>query len=476
MHASRLLPTRRLNTATILALVLALVLLKQIAWLVVIPIWQTPDEPAHFHHVQYLGETGRLPVFDAHKPLTGDSEEVGHTAAQTGLNWVAYRPDHKVPVTDGPDGPLESRLREQPPLARTNDGNSSAANYPPGYYYPASLVYRAFWNGTVVDRVFAVRALSSLFILVTAAAAFFLSGALWPSRFVRACFALLVGFQPMLSMAGVSVNNDAILIALASLTAWTLAVQWQRGLSLGRGALLGLLVGLGMLSKPQMIVFLGLVPAAALAQALWRKEGALAWLRAMAAFGLVFAACYAPWLWHCRQTYGMWMPSLLGAIPVMDVPLHSYVWHYMVKPGLTRTHDLWVVGFWANFGWLDTMVFDPAYRLVELFMWIGALGTWRWLRRRQTGWQVMLVAVAAAAGFLAFLYMAEYQVFRPTGTPMLQGRYWLPVLLPLMLIGFGGVLNLSPVGKQRVTAGVIAIVALLFNALCLLRLIERYYV
>ncbi|MNY75910.1 hypothetical protein D3C86_2153270 [compost metagenome] len=59
---------------------------------------------------------------------------------------------------------------------------------------------------------------------------------------------------------------------------------------------------------------------------------------------------------------------------------------------------------------------------------------------------------------------------------MLQGRYWLPVLLPLMLVGFGGVLKLSPLDKQRVTAGAIAIAALLFNTLCLLRLIERYYV
>ncbi|MNY50861.1 hypothetical protein D3C86_1864050 [compost metagenome] len=59
---------------------------------------------------------------------------------------------------------------------------------------------------------------------------------------------------------------------------------------------------------------------------------------------------------------------------------------------------------------------------------------------------------------------------------MLQGRYWLPVVVPTLLAAFAGLLHLVGQSRRRAAAGLVAVIALLFNALCLLRLIERYYV
>lgn len=457
--------------------VLAFLLIKQVAWLAVIPIWQTPDEPAHFQYVQYLAETGHLPVFNPGRDSNVSSPEVQYTEKQAGLNWIAFHPENRPLFTATADGPGEAELARISHTDRLSDGNSTAAPYPPGYYLPAAWVYRFFENDTVLVRVFAVRAVSIAFVLLTAWAAFAMAGMLWPSLLIRSSFALLVGSQPMLSMSGVSVNNDAMLIACGSLLALGLAHLWKRGATWWLGAILGLVAGIGMLTKPQMLPLALLAPTAGVVSAIVRREG---WGR-LASFLVAFAAfvllCYLPWVYHCKQVYGMWMPSLMGAASASGTSLGAYLWEWWLKPGLSRTHSLWVVGFWGYFGWLDTMVEDPAYRIVTAFMVVGTYGAWRWLKApRKPGRVLLLGAGVLSLAFLAFLYLAEYQVVNRTGIPMLQGRYWLPVLIPTLLAVFAGTLHLAPVGKQRWTAAAIAVAALCLNLACWLRLIERYYV
>lgn len=472
-HAS----TGARRSGWVLTAVLAFLLLKQLAWLAVIPIWQTPDEPAHFQYVQYLAETGHLPKFRPERPSNVSSPEVRHTEVHASLNQVAFRPENRPTFTASAMGPAEEALASMNPADRQSDGNSTAAPYPPGYYYPAALTYRLFGHDTVLARVFAVRALSILFVLVTAGAAFGVAGLLWPSLLVRASFALLVGSQPMLSMSGVSVNNDAMLIACGSLFALGLAYMWKSGVSWWLGVALGLVAGLGMLTKPQMLPLVLLAPIAASLSAALRREGMGRLSAFLAGYGLLLMVCYVPWLYHCKSTYGAWMPSLLGPTTAAGLSLWAYLWQWLLQPGLSRTHVVWVVQFWGSFGWLDTVVEDPAYRLVTLFMVVGAFGAWRWIKTGQpAGRSLLLGAAILSLSFLAFLYLAEYQVVNRTGIPMLQGRYWLPVLVPTMLAVFAGVLYLAPRGQQRWTAVAMALGALGLNLACWLRLIERYYV
>ncbi len=465
------------RTAWVLFAVLAFLLVKQLAWLAVIPIWQTPDEPAHFQYVQYLAETGRVPVFNPERPPNVSSAEVNHTEVNGSLNHLAFHPENRPLFTTSTLGPAEEALAKMTRADRLSDGNSSAAPYPPGYYYPAAFAYRLFGGDTVLARVFAVRALSILYVLVTAWAAFRVAGMLWSSLLVRASFALLVGLQPMLSMSGVSVNNDAMLVACGSLVALGLAIVWKHGASWRMGMALGIVAGVGMLTKPQMLPLVVIVPVAALAGTVARREGIGRLMGFLAGYAALLTGAYLPWILFCKAVYGAWMPSLLGLTTAPGLSLWEYAWQWLLQPGLSRTHVLWVVQFWGSFGWLDTVVEDPAYRLVTLFMVVGAIGAWRWIKSSQTeGRALLLGAGTVSLAFLAFLYLAEYQVVNRTGIPMLQGRYWLPVLVPTMLTVFAGCLYLAPTGKDRWTAAAIALGALCLNLACWLRLIERYYV
>lgn len=461
----------------VLALILLLVLFKQVTWLAVVPMWQSPDEPAHFHYVQYLAETGQLPRYDPKAPLNVSSPEVRHTEINSFLNHLAFHPEHRAVFTDTVWGLEEQRLTASPQPSRLNDGNSMAAPYPPAYYVLAATVYRALGDQSVVERFFAVRLMSSLFLLLTVAIAFALAGELWTSLLARASFAMLLGFQPMLTFLGNSVNNDAMLIALVSAVSWLLLRQLKRARAWWEAALLGFALGLGLLVKPQMIA---LVPIAGLLLVLatwWRRERPMVWLPRYALVALTLAACYVPWLSYCLATYGAWQPSI-GAHPAAaTTSLRDYLWNFVLQPGLSRTHGLWVEQYWATFGWLDTHVFDPAYRLATAFMVLGAIGAYQLARRGHAQVRALVIgAFLITAAYLGFLYLAEFQVLRFTGLPLLQGRYWLPVVVPHLFLAFSGVVWLTPARARGWTVGAVAAGAVAFQALCLLRILERYYV
>lgn len=476
MHAPTPMASAVRHPTGWLVVVLAFVLIKQMAWLAAMPLWQSPDEPAHFQYVQYLAETGRLPRFDRSRPTNVSSPEVAHTEREAHLNATAYRPDHRPVTGSSAMGPGEERLAQSPPLDRMNDGNSTAAPYPPAYYGLAAGVYRVFGNADILTRVFAVRALSTAFVLLTVLLAWLLAGEVWSQPFIRATFALIVGSQPMLSMMGVSVNNDAMLVAAASGLAWLLLRSWRVEPGIATGLGMGLCLGIAWLTKPQGMVLAPFIPlvTAGFAWHLGRSPGS--WLRVMGGAAVGTALLVAPWLGYLQQTYGTTLPALGGLSPTPMTTLPRYLAEHVLQPGLSRTHTLWVEQYWGTFGWLDTRTHDLAYRIAEAFMWVGAFGAWRLARRGTAAQRAMLAAcLVLTAGFLAALYAAEYQVVRGTGIPMLQGRYLLPVVLPHLLIAFVGCLGLARPERRGLVAGWLAAGFVAFQALSLLRVLERYY-
>ncbi len=462
----------------VIPLILALVLVKQLAWLALVPLWQTPDEPAHFDYVQFLAETGQIPTYMPARPVNVASPEVDLTAYETRLGAVAFRPDVRQPFSGTDLGPGEERLRRLPALGRVSDGNSSAAVYGPGYYFPASLVYRLFHDGTVIDRVFAVRALSIAFVLITVVAAFAFAGWMWPLLGwpVQAAFSLLVGFHPMFSMLGVSVNNDAACIAIASLVIVALTRWASHPMAVWQGAILGLLVGLGLVTKPTMIFWAGAVPLIASLAAIRQKWAFRQWLMPGLAFLAGMMLFWVPWLAVCHEKYGALFPPLPGSQTPDPMSLPRYVWHYFLKPGTTRLHDMWVVSYWANFGWLDTRLPGFIYDLLGILGWGAGIGTLVASRHPGADRLRQLAPLAGSLLYLAFLYVIEWRMIRATGSQVLQGRYWLPMVLPVSAVLVNGAMTWIPRDRARATALAWAALAILLNLACLVRLVERYYV
>lgn len=213
-------PPRRVFLA-ILAIYLALA----VGYSVTVPLGEAPDEADHYAYIVYLGLHGSLPVGSEvtqskHPPLYHAAAAA--LSAWTGLDFTFLRsnPD-ALPL--GPDKPPNFFI------------HTTLENFP--------------WRGGALAMHLA-RLLSVALGAVTLWAAWRLGAEVFPRRpaIGLAAAAFLAGLPGFLFISG-SVNNDNAAGALGALTILLCAASIGRGLRWGRTALLGLILGLGLLAK-----------------------------------------------------------------------------------------------------------------------------------------------------------------------------------------------------------------------------------
>jgi hypothetical protein len=448
-----------------------------IAWALVVPAFDGPDEIQHYTYVETLVQRHKLPGaangsgpdrnVDQARPTSTTLSQVIKAKHRAGVaNPVSTAVLDTIDAMNG-DGmtvgiaqPEQSRLAfdRWRSLARHDDqgdggGTFPGSGYPPGYYAFDAIGYSLAIGGNVVDHLYAARLWSVLCLLLTTVGVWLLAGELTGGRrSMQLVAAAAVGLWPMLSYISAMVNPDALLYATWTWAFWAMAVVIRRGLTAGRLAWLALTTALAFLTKETSIA---LVPSAAFVLALgfWRLRagGRQAWLRPALLLLLLVGVPVGGWLGLSLAEH---RPLLAQANSVLsggitDVQqFASYVWEYYLPrlPG-QQLHDyyipvvssypaynIWVASGWGAFGWV-TLYFPhglyPWFLAITVLVALGALtrvGRALWLRRR-TPWlrsRALPLAVAfGAAGFLllAGLHITEYKLQSPTN----QGRYLFPL-------------------------------------------------
>ncbi len=325
------------------------------------PVWQNPDEPAHYNYVRWIASTATLPELQQ-----GD--------------W---------------DSALLSRLQN----GRLSPSDSvSSIRYeswqPPGYYLLATPV---FVVGPADDaaRVLRLRLFGVLLGALTLVAAYMVARLLLPEQLVPAVPLTMAGV-PMFTAVSASVSADPLANLLAALLLLALLrrTDWR---------LLGLLLGLGLITKLALAIFVPLV--------LWRSRKALA----------LAAAVTVPWLFHQVTTYGWTDPMALArhAQVVADQPRFpglspDYAWQFVT----VSFHS-----FWAQFGWMAIPAPDWLYWLWGLLSLLALLGLVLQRASLRGGeWQLLLATIALA--LVAYVaYNLTFQQF--------QSRYVFTALVPI---------------------------------------------
>ena len=463
-------PRRRALLGHPLTSLLAAVAILGCAWALLVPPWQSPDENAHFAYAQYLveeldlpGETGR-PLFSSEQQLANDRSNADQTAQilATKPSWS----DAEYEDWRRDDRALESGKRADgggPNPARTN---------PPLYYGIAGAAYGLASGGDVFDRLYLMRLLSVVLLLVTVAATWALAAELLPGdRRLALAAAGVAGLQPMASFISASVTPDALLFALWALALWLGARIIGRGPALGTAAALGAVIGLAVLTKATSYA---LVPAAGLALLVGvarhrpaaRGRAALA----VGAAALAFAVPAGGWLVTARALDRPAVNQIAGASAASKDPspreFASYLWQFYlprlpfqeqipIAAGLP-VHDTWVKTGWAAFGWLEVRFPNPVYAVLALLSLAAlALGAFALVRAGPEQRLTLAFLALAALALLAGLHWTEYLSFVRTGEPFNQGRYLLP-LLPAM-----GVLTAAAVGLLSPRRRAVAVPVLL---------------
>lgn len=471
-----------------------------VAWGLITPLFQVPDEAGHVAYVQHIAETGKPPT--GRGGIQHFSPEQRHLLDVMLWKAVQRRKDVRVPGTSI----YQKRLQLD---VGTSYSRSSAGGYttdtnnPPLYYFTAAGVYHLSPWTSLPDRVHFLRLFSALLAACTVLLVFLFLRELLPSTpWTWTVGALAVAFQPMFAFTASGVTSDTVLYLASAGTFYTLALAFRWGLTMPRGLAIGGFAALGILSKMNM---LGLAPGIAIGLLVLvlraRGESRQEALRgAVAAFAMVVVPLGLYMLLNStvwdRGLYfgvggvqgptGIVVPGGTETVSAKVGGAFSYMWQFYL-PRLPSMHPLfpafplrhvWFNGFIGQFGWLDYGFAHWVYNLALLiFAGIVGLAARELVRARavvRARIGELITYLTLIAGLLILIGGVSYIARIEGATGYEQPRY----LFPLLAL-YGGLIALAARGAGKrygPAAGVVLVcLAVAHTAAAMLLTITRYY-
>lgn len=412
----------------VLALLIASFALGGLAFALGTPTFQNPDEPSHLdlaHHYAHHPFDLAGPGLRVRQDTVAAVDQVGLSASAGPIsytNTATSRPPYRA-LDDYPNA-------GQP---ATSGCLASCQNYqyahPPGWYLAMAPVVRLFDGLSFPSLVFLLRALNVLLALGAVPLTWYTARQVWPDAVTRPLVAAAaVAFcGPYLATAA-AVNNDAAVLGLSAATAALMARTLRRGSSLPSAALLGAVVGVGLLVKAQFVV---LAPLAGLAVLF----GPVVVARWRAVFAFATPALIGAHWWIATLVRD---GSLTPAGSELVQPASPGPWERtsLVNYVIDHTGDLHR-RFFGLYGWASVEVPDLWHTTLTIATCV-AVAAWlaarRWDPPTLESMRWWLLA-AVPAGLVAASFKASFDVYRLTGEVRgLAPRYLYPAV-PLLAVG-----------------------------------------
>ena len=361
------------------------------------PVWQAPDEPAHYNYIRSLAQGHGFPVME---PGDYDQDYIHR------LTTEGFPPELSVLSLEYED--------HQPPL----------------YYLLAVPVY---WVSG--GAVLALRLFSLLLGAVGVVMVFLILREFCPTQPGVSWFGGgLVAFIPQYVAMMASVNNDALVMALLWLWLW-LALRYLRGhVSVWA---LGVVAGALLLTKSTAYGVLPLMLVVALLR--YRRAGMpRRWASQQLAMMLIPAMLLGGMWWIRNITVYGW-PDLMGLIRhdevVLGQPLTA---DWLAREGVVPflRNAIWTTfrSFWGQFGWMGVVLDLRIYQALAIFSSLTIYGAlWRLLDSVQAGIEARQRDALVLLGTSAVLTIGMFVVYNLTYVQH-QGRYLFPAL-PLLALG-----------------------------------------
>jgi hypothetical protein len=442
----------------------ALVMLANgLAWSLITPPFEVPDENAHYAYVQQLAERGTLPRVVLPEGLLSPAED--STLGSILFYQIVGERPNPAPFAELQQHAVEKVESED--LSTVGDGDAlSATNNPPLYYALEAIPYEIGSSGSVLDRLALMRLLSVVMGAVTVLLVYmFLSELLPGRRWAWSAGALVVAFQPLFGFMSGGVNNDNLLYLTATGVFWGMARAFRRGLTPASGALIGGFLGAGIVTK---LTLLGFVPAVGLALLICLRRAHLLpprradtneerARRALALKGAVWAVGLGagPFLIDVALNHLVWdrgaIPGGVGSVstgfpgvPILKFNFReelSHIWQ-LYLPSIGMRHQFayvplwktWFKGFFGRLGWLDYK-FGYHFYLAALAVSLGtiALALAEIVRRHRAFLRRIfefLAYLLALAGVCIAIGVQSYRLLIQSGgfAQFEQARYLLPTI------------------------------------------------
>jgi 4-amino-4-deoxy-L-arabinose transferase-like glycosyltransferase len=406
-----------------LAVILLVYLALGAAYAVQTPAWQAPDEPAHYNYIRFIAATKTLPVLEA-----GEYDQ-------------AYN---------------ENFTRSPQNTASLSIDPLRYEDYAPPLYYTLAAPIYALTNGWLTAiRLFSVMLGGALVVV-----AYLIGAEAYPDRLIFALGgAAFVAFVPQHLAMMSAVNNDSLaelLIALTVLQA--LRLFRSPAMSSGKLILLGVTLGLGLLTKATF--YYTAVPIAFIALLLHSRRYGFRFTP----YVLVFVpALLIGAIWWLRNL------GVYGGFDVLGLARHNAIVvgqpttaQWLIDYGASGVRQRFFTttyrSFWGQFGWMSTPLPDREYLLLGGLSIVALIGWVWWLiqgMRDESGRMKPPTPQALILILLFLLTVGGYLYYNVTFVQH-QGRYLFPALIPIGLA--------FAIGWWQVLAGASHLIARLTHA------------
>ncbi|TAN57976.1 DUF2142 domain-containing protein [Patescibacteria group bacterium] len=235
--------------------------IKGLLWIWSIPPFLAPDELPHFAYTQYLVEEKAIPKNTGKiMPLvTSMSEELEMASKLMQDRHLSISFSHMI----FPEKyePIPNEFSNYSRTVNKENYKNSAAIYSPFYYAIEAIPYILGYNLDFFSRFYLMRIFSLIFLFVTLIysykAALLVSG----EKIFAITAAIIVSLMPSINSSSFGgINNDAALIALSQiLIYWTLKTINNPNAKIVTTIGGGVLLGMTLLTKPQAIIFIPFV-------------------------------------------------------------------------------------------------------------------------------------------------------------------------------------------------------------------------
>lgn len=403
--------------------VLFLYLAVTLAYGVVNPLFEAPDEHWHFFTAVYVKENGRLPVVEAeYDPWLSQEAAQPPLAYLIGAALIAPI-DTDSARQEVELNPYAAIGDASAPNNINNAIHSEAAKWP--------------WRGVAL-AAHLLRALSAVYGLGTLLCIYGAGRLLWPGGWTALLATGLIAFLPQFNFLHASISNDPLIVLLAAAALWQLIRLWQNGVTRPRLALLGITIGLAALTKTAGIPLL--VYAVGFLFVLGVRDGRYRLWGETGIWVVLPVLLLAGWLWQRNWVlYGD--PTAANQF----IRIAGGDRGYTLGQVLAESDGL-LLSLVAVFGWFNLR---PPEWVYVIWGGIGALSlagaVWGGWRRGWPGWRLPALSWRGIRDWLQRPFALSWllagwplAVYAGLATFMLrteaaQGRLLFPALIPLAL-------------------------------------------
>ena len=448
-----------------------------------IPVWQYPDEQAHFAQVQDVAEFGEVPAgdFDTSYEIALSEKILATERDDFGNNKFTYHPEYKLNYSSKYFGPQEDEIINLSKSTQAQLVKNEATANPPLYYFLGSIAYKLFADGSLFTRVYAVRLLSAIFFLATVMTSYQIAKLIFEkNEILQMVLPALVTFKPMFVFASTGVLPDSLTNLLFSAVLFICLKIIKEGIDPKLLISLFVLIILGSLTRQQFLIALPIVALPIIYQ-LFRKVG------------------------QSKTTVAVLITIVVFVISSYLIPQFKFI-RDLAAPEIGRPnlalllnaqfidHIVWTIRhtvaevlpwYWGVYKWLSLTLPPLHYRVINRLIVLALIGLILRaiiiVRNRRLSLSDLILGFLIIISLIYFVILLIWDYFFRLGHNFsfgIQGRYFFPLItahMGILLIGFWQIFRL--VLKKYASIGIYALILffIFFNNFSLFYVASSYY-